>query len=521
MVCSFSMTSSSRLRGRRALLPSLSLLVACSAGKPLDQDPNFGVGGTGGANAGGTSGSAALGQGGSSASGQGGSSATGQGGSSATGGTSGSAATGGTDTGSGGTPSTGGSAAGGTGGAAAGGTGGSAASGGDAGMSATGGGAATGGSAGVTGTGGTGGTDTGICQQLSVIPTPQVPTVELLVDTSSSMFTTTPTAWSVLYTALMDPAKGAVKALQDKIRFGFASYEGLMGTSETDPACATMTTVAPAELNYAAIDAVYSKIGAGYDLQHPTPQKWETPTDYAIAYAANILSKYMPDPPGKKYILLVTDGNPNTCQKTDPQCGQDLAIKAAQDAFAQGVGLFVLGIGDIVSDPNNGCPTSGRCGLLHLQDMANAGVGAPVQPAPGCDDPTSTGCQYKYSGCNPDNVLLASYTPAAPDVGTPYHVDTAAADAQTKLTAALSTLLSDAISCTVSMDAMVTGDASLGVVKVGGTAEKYNDADGWVLDQAATSVTLQGAACTSFKSGQDLQITFPCDPSGNPIAVHR
>src|SRR3954464_15248672 len=105
MVCSFSMTSSSRLRGRRALLPSLSPLVACSAGKPLDQDPNFGVVATGATNAGGTSGSAALGQAGSSASGQGGSSATGQGGSSATGGTSGSAATGGTDTGSGGTPS--------------------------------------------------------------------------------------------------------------------------------------------------------------------------------------------------------------------------------------------------------------------------------------------------------------------------------------------------------------------------------------------------------------------------------
>ena len=415
---------------------------------------------------------------------------------------------GGTDTGSGGS-------AGGTG--ATGGTGGSSASGGDAGMS-TGGSSAAGGGAGMSGTGGT---SPGICQQLSVVPTPQVPTVELLVDTSSSMFTTSPTAWSVLYTALMDPTKGAVQALQDKIRFGFASFEGLMGSSETDPACATMTTVPPGEMNYSAIDAVYSKIGAGYDLQHPTPMKWETPTDYAIAYAANILTKYMPDPPGKKYILLVTDGNPNTCQKTDPQCGQDFAIKAAQDAFTQGIGLFILGIGDIVAQPNNGCPTSARCGLDHLQDMANAGVGAPVQPAPSCDDPTSTSCQYKYSGCNPDNTLVATYTPSAPDVGVPYHVDTAAADAQTKLTAALSELLSDAINCTVSMDAMVTGDASLGIVTVGGAAEKYNDANGWALDTAATSVVLQGTACTSFRSGQDLSITFPCDPSGNPIAVHR
>jgi hypothetical protein len=515
------MTLFQRRRVRAALLPSLSLLVACSAGKPLDPDPTFGVGGTGtgGTGTGGTSGSAgsaataAVGQGGSAAVGQGGSAAGGTSGASAAGGTSGSSATGGTDPGSGG--ATGGaSAAGGTGG-----TGGTAASGGDAGMSA-GGSSATGGSAGASGTG-TGGTDPGICQQLSVIPTPQVPTVELLVDTSSSMFETMPTAWSVLYTALMDPTNGAVKALQDKIRFGFASYKGLMGTSESDPACATMTTVPPAEMNFAAIDAVYQMVGKSYDPTKPPMPKWETPTNYAIAYAADILTKYMPDPPGKKYILLVTDGNPNTCEKTDPQCGQDMAIKAAQDAYAQGIGLFILGIGDIVKEPNNGCPTSARCGLQHLQDMANAGVGAPVQPAPSCDDPTSPDCQYKYSGCNPNNTLLATYTPAAPDVGVPYSVDTTASDAQTKLAAALSELLSDAISCTVSMDAMVTGDASLGIVKVGGAAEKYNDPDGWILDQTATNVVLQGAACTSFKSGQDLQITFPCDPSGNPIAVHR
>jgi hypothetical protein len=423
------------------------------------------------------------------------------------GGAGGSSAAGGTDTGSGGT--TGGTSA-------AGGTGGSAASSGNGGTSST-----TGGTSGSAGMSGTGGTDPGICQQLSVVPTPQVPTVELLVDTSSSMFETMPTSWSVLYTALMDPNKGAVKALQDKIRFGYASYKGFMGSSETDPACATMTTVPPAENNYDAINAVYQQVGMSYDPTKPPSPKWETPTNYAIAYAANILSMYMPDPPGKKYILLVTDGNPNTCQKIDPQCGQDFAIKAAQDAFAQGIGLFILGIGDIVKNPNSGCPTSARCGLDHLQDMANAGVGAPVQPAPTCDDPTSTNCQYKYAGCNPNNTLLATYTPGAANVGTPFAVDTTAADAQTQLSMALSSLLSDAISCTVDMDAQVTGDASLGVVQVGSTMETYNDPNGWTLESNATSVTLNGTACTSFKSGQDLHITFPCDPSGNPIAVHR
>lgn len=499
-------------RRASAVLPSLSLLAfACSTGKPIEKDPTFvGVGGTtattGGTTSGGSAGSSATGQGGSSALGQGGSSPAG--GSSATGGSGAVAATGGTDTGNGGSMA---------GMSATGGSSGAAASGGSAG--ATG---ATGGSSGSAAASGMGGTDPGICQQLSVVPTPQVPTVELLVDTSSSMFETMPTAWSVLYKALMDPDKGAVKALQDKIRFGYASYKGFLGKSETDPACATMTTVPPAANNYSAIDAVYQQVGASYNPASPPSPKWETPTNYAIAYAADILTKYMPDPPGKKYILLVTDGNPNTCEAIDPQCGQDYAIKAAQDAFAAGIGLFVLGIGDIVTDPNGGCTGTGaRCGLDHLQDMANAGVGAAVQPPTHCADPTDPQCQLKYSNCNPDHTLHATYMDGAPKVGTPYAVDTGASDAQTKLTAALSELLTDAIACTVDMDAIVTGDPSLGVVSVGGTAEKYNDPDGWMLEANAYSVTLKGAACTSFKSGQNLNITFPCDPSGNPIAVHR
>jgi hypothetical protein len=217
----------------------------------------------------------------------------------------------------------------------------------------------------------------------------------------------------------------------------------------------------------------------------------------------------------------VTDGNPNTCATTDPQCGEDYAIKAAQDAYAAGIGLLVLGIGDIVTNPNGGCPSGTRCNLDHLQDLANAGVGAAVQSAPTCADPTSTSCQQRYSSCQVGNMLTATYTDGAPDVGKAYHVDTAKSDAATELTAALSELLSDAISCTVDMDAIVTGDASLGNVMVGGMKQAYNDPNGWKLESNAYSVTLQGTACTAFRSGEDLNISFPCDPSGNPIAVHR
>jgi hypothetical protein len=422
-----------------------------------------------------------------------------------TGGASGASATGGTDTGSGGSVA----------GMSAGGSGATAATGGSAGAGMT-----TGGASGSAGMSGTGGTDPGICQQLSVVPTPQVPTVELLVDTSSSMFETMPTAWSVLYNALMDPNTSPVKQLQAKINFGFASYKGKLGTSETDASCATMTTVDPALNNFDAINTVYQMVGMSYNPSSPPSPKWETPTNYAIYYAQQVLTAFMPPQPGGKYILLVTDGNPNTCETLDPQCGQDYAIKAAQDAYAAGIGLFVLGVGDIVKNPNSGCPTDARCGALALQDMADAGVGAPVTPPPGCEDPMSTGCQFKYESCNKNNTLTATYSTGTGMPGTPYEVDTSAGDAQMQLAMAFSSLLSN-VPCAIDMDAIVTGDPSLGDVEVGTTKETYNDPNGWTLDSNSYTVILQGTACSNFRSGQDVQISFPCDPSGNPIAVHR
>jgi len=499
-----------RLRSVAGSVVALAALAACSTGKAPNPygDDTPASGGKGGSANGGSGGSAASG--GSSATGAGGSAAANTGGSS--------------NAGSGGsvTSGTGASAAGAnTGGSAA-----SAATGGDTAAGGTGGGSnPTGGSAGLPATAGMGGMNPGICQKLDVVSTPQIPTVELVVDTSSSMWETMPPAWPLLYSALMDPKSGVVAPLQAQLRFGFASYKGALGTSETDPACAVMTTVDPALNNHDAIDSVYQMVGASYDqymTDHYTKPKWETPTDYAINYATNILTKFMPDPPGKKYILLVTDGNPNTCTVVDPQCGQDLAIKATQDAFAAGIGLFVLGLGDIVAQPNNGCPSSARCGLLHLQDLANAGVGAGVQPVPGCDDWHASGCTFTHEQCNVGQMLSATYTPDSPDVGKPYAIDTSGSNATAELVAGLSSLLKNAVSCTVDMDAVVTGDASLGIVSLDGTPLTYNDANGWKLESNSYSVTLQGTACTTFKKGgSDLSITFPCDPSGNPIAVHR
>ncbi|HLV66447.1 MAG TPA: hypothetical protein VKY73_11575, partial [Polyangiaceae bacterium] len=233
---------------------------------------------------------------------------------------------------------------------------------------------------------------------------------------------------------------------------------------------------------------------------------------HAITRIAAELAEYMPDPPGPKYILLVTDGNPNTCQILDPQCGQDASVAAVQSAYEQGIGTLVIGIGDIVS-MNTGCvPEQMRCGVAHLQDLANAGTGQPVEAPP---------AEYEYQQCVTmiGDGLQATYA-TTEDPGTaPYFTATSAEELKT----AIEDLLKQVASCTFDMDVEVRGRASLGQVFVGAQEVPYDDPDGWRLESNRYQVTLQGAACELFQTGDhELNISFPCDPdTGEPVAVKR
>ncbi len=388
-------------------------------------------------------------------------------------------------------------------------------SGGSSGTSA-GGAGGTGGGISVSGSSGSGGSGGDTCDPLTAMSTRLVPTVLILVDNSSSMFEPlmngTTTAWKLLYDALMDETTGVVKPLDGDIRFGFASYKGLQGTSEADPACAIMTPPTPTFMtgNYAAIKQIYDQLG----MDTGSGQKWETPTGHAIDVVTPALAAYNPDPPGPKYILLVTDGNPNTCKTLDPQCGQDRTIKAAQDAYAQGIGTIIVGIGDLVEQPNDGCNAQQvRCGEEHLQDVANAGAGLPVQAPPN---------DYQYQPCvqNEGGVLTATYATADQTPGNAPFFESNDPD---ELRTGLAKVLNAVQTCTFDLTASVTGNPALANVTLDGNPLTYGDtAAGWTLEDNKHQITLEGSACDSFRAnpGTTLNASFPCD-MGKPIAEPR
>jgi hypothetical protein len=217
-----------------------------------------------------------------------------------------------------------------------------------------------------------------------------------LVDNSSSMYEPRAELWDALYSALMDETDGVVGIYEDRVRIGLSSFRGIPASvlPETDPACAQIeivgsvnpATVAPALDNRSAIDVVYRALGeqgtatmAGVDAGLAT---WETPTGHSLKRVADTLAAFSANPAGRKYIFLLTDGNPNTCRVSNPKCGQDLSVKAAQDARVLGVTTLIMGFGDVVG-ANSGCaPAFMPCGERHLQDMANAGTAQPVETPP-------------------------------------------------------------------------------------------------------------------------------------------
>lgn len=297
------------------------------------------------------------------------------------------------------------------------------------------------------------GNETEGCPLLDVILVPQTPTMVLLVDQSFSMeeiLSDDQTRWQVITNVLIDPDTGIVPQFAAAIRLGLTLYTSIDGNT-TGMECPMLTEVAPALDNAAAIESVMS-------MSAPLG---ETPTGESIDAVWQQLEVL--DVPGRKYIVLATDGEPDTCAVPNPQEGQPESLAATQAAFAAGIETFVISVGADVSQ-------------AHLQDLANAGQGA---------------------------------QPGDPDV--PFYL---ALD-QAALVDAFSDILAGVRSCQLDLDTPLTdADAANCSVEVNGTVVPLGDANGWQLNNP-NEVELLGSACDALQTGtSSVQMECACGVGG-------
>ncbi|MBC8131648.1 MAG: VWA domain-containing protein, partial [Deltaproteobacteria bacterium] len=381
----------------------------------------------------------------------------------------------------------------------------------------------------VTASGGSGnpvGPDAGaadrICQQAELDWVPKIPTVYLLVDRSGSMFdcsSTTnavepscPTPSDTPWTKLKDATLAVVNSLQTEVRFGFASFTG------TNPAsggtCPIIDKVAPSLGNGAAIATLYN----GLAFQPNTTEqgkKFETPARQALdMIGAALLADTAP---GEKYILFVTDGQPDYCDDANSLCAPDSVIGGLQALKAKGVTTIVIGLQSAINDLPPGI----------LQAFANAGAGEPTL-APlraGADTFAFFDQCNSIAGWHADLVTSAKPQVRGTTLGMydttagptkPYTPD---ASNQTMLMNQLSQALSGVKSCTfdlgdingksIKVDLTQLDQASITVM---GTALPRSDTNGWRMN-SATQLELTGGACATWRmpNTTTIRFGFPCE----------
>ena len=282
-------------------------------------------------------------------------------------------------------------------------------------------------------------------------------TVMLLIDQSQSMSFAfgESTRWDVLRQAILDPDSGLLASLDQNTRTGLMLYTG-QGGLNNPLGCPLLTEVIPRFANVDSVRTIYN--GA-------SPKRGgDTPTGESIDKAVEALQKIQSR--GPKYILLATDGVPDTCAQPKPSEGMPEALAAAQNAFAQGIPIYTLGVSDGI-EPQR------------LQQMANAGLGK---------DPALV------HGVDADAVepLTASSDPR-------------------QLANQLKGIIGDVRTCTIDLGTQVGTARRLdGRLVLDGKVLANDAQNGWTFIDGRT-VEVHGTACDQILGdGQKLQVTFPC-----------
>lgn len=360
------------------------------------------------------------------------------------------------------------------------------------------------------------------CQQAERTFVPNIPTVYLLVDRSGTMFDAIANNLNA-WTALRGGVLNVMRELEGSVRFGFAAFSGAnMGANMCQ---LDVPSVAPALNNYGAIAALYEP------LAQPVNSK-ETPTVLALSQIAAQLEADA-STIGDKYILFVTDGEPDYCNDGNAICPPDSVVGLLQrlssgvdasGAARQPIKTLVFGVSS---------PTA-TIRQEVLQSFANAGAGLPVMAlAPNANqapDPnaifdqcagepgwrtdfTATGKTAVRGETIGDYVLDATLAGNAP-VYRPDPTDQAA------LTDQIRAALAGVKSCTfdlgeddVQVDLTRQDLGQLARIVVNGSPVAFDPVNGWSMS-SETTVTLAGQACESWRTPTvqtSISFDFPCD----------
>lgn len=303
------------------------------------------------------------------------------------------------------------------------------------------------------------GGDASVCADVEVTATRIIPTVALLIEQSNSMDQPLQegkelTRWEALKQVLLPSETGVISMFASDVRMGLVLYAN--PAPYYPPDCPDLTEVMPPALgNYQQIAEVYG--GALTIPNVPTAESLQAVT----ARLEGVTE------PGPKYILLGTNGDPDSCDEVAGFNKHDdetkaLVVSAVQEAFAKGIGTLVVSVG------------RGQTTRAHLQAVANAGTGLPPDASPGAP----------------------FYEPAT----------------QEALGDALASAVRGTRTCSFDLRGEVeAGSAHRGSVTVDGTRLSMSEDDGWRL-VTPSQIELVGPACDAFMEGDhELRATFPCD----------
>jgi hypothetical protein len=358
------------------------------------------------------------------------------------------------------------------------------------------------------------------CQQATRSFTPKIPTVFLLVDRSFSMFDENPpgsgsNAWSALRGGVLQ----VISDLQGDVRFGFGAFSG-QGTT-----CPDMPMTLPALNNQPAIASQYTSLDRSMFK--------DTPTVAALAVASQTLWNDTVE--GDKYILFVTDGEPDYCDDGNSLCPPDSVVGRLQNLAlgSDGSGVQRAPIHTLVFGVNSPLTTISP---EVLQAFANAGAGLPVAP-PRPNPNQAYDPNALYDQCNgvtgwakdfaatgkvaARGQTIGSYVDPADPLAVPGTAKVYRPDPndQTALIQQISEALAGVKSCSfdlagdgVQVDLSRSDLGDLAKILINGNPVPFDTVNGWHM-LSPTTVQLEGTACGNWRApGQSsIDFDFPCD----------